>query len=632
MSIESNRKMKFLDVSDLGEYQKFPELTAIRLDASLRRSALDFGMFAYAERAQRMNTRPGDDDVFVVDQSTFIKHRRKVINAIYDYIYVSGIREATIKKLYERVKTMFGWLDKWGHSDTFLNKSNAREAYRRYSDWLYQTVVSGGEIALNTATERQLLFRRIIILVFDNDATEIIHGIPKLKKQAVHFRVPEETEVKFYIQSMMTLAFTFGSCVVECRKFPLQLIMPEYSTYIFPFKIMGCKTPHVKRLNEYVDFEQGRFKDLLPTVDDASTKWNKKNRHFRRELDRCNSDERCDFRLRLASVAMCAYAILIQSITGATPSELIQFEYEDAVEVEKNHLKRELTSIKFRAGGKKTRYLIGGSRGLKILRDYLKLRQWILDGAECEYLFFQMGRDGSYTGEFVKLHHAFATQGRMPLVRLLFGKQPKFLSASLLRKYKSLVLHELGFPVATTASLLNHSATINQSHYTETTDQRCHAELTLYWESVRGAASLVKARKYKSKQVTSNAVGQCEKMFHPEPSIDFPPITPDCQTQYGCLYCKHYVCHADEEDLRKLLSLNYVLTELRQFGLHIDRSKDLFSDLQVRISIIVDTIANISASKKALVKKITDDVFELGNLTGFWENRLSRYEEMRTYF
>lgn len=630
----SKRKMKFLDLSQLGKPQRFPENTAIRVDASLRKSALDFGAFAYLERAQSMTTRPSDEDVFDVNLGALLKHRRKVINAIYDHIYISGINEATVKKLFERGKTLFEWLDRSQLHDAFLNKHTAREAYLRYSDWLYQTVVSGGGIAINTAAERQRLLRKLISLVFEIDVEEIIRGVPKLKGHAVHFRVPEEAEVRAYIQSMSVLATTFGNFVLGQEKFPFKLTMPNYSTYIFPFKLMPCSTPHARNLNPYVDYDNGRFKDLLPPTDDVSKKWNKKARHFMREMERCNSEERCYVRMRLASVALSAYAILIQSITGASPSELILFEYDEALDVEKNHLKKELTSIKFRAGGKKTRYLIGGSKGLKILRDYLRLREWVLDGGECKYLFFQMSRDGCYTGEFTKLHHAFATQGRLPMVRLLFGKLPDSLSFSMLRKYKSLVLHELGFPVDTTASLLNHAVATNQSYYAETTDERCHAELEKYWESVRSAADLVKTRKSRRKGdgIASSPVGQCKKMHHPVPAAEAPPIAPDCNTQFGCLYCKHYMCHADDEDIRKLLSLNYVLKEVRQFAIDIEHATNLFRDLQLRISVIIEAITKISASKKTLVEKINKEVFELGNLTSFWENRLSRYEEMGMCF
>lgn len=43
-------------------------------------------------------------------------------------------------------------------------------------------------------------------------------------------------------------------------------------------------------------------------------------------------------------------------------------------------VKKELSAVKFRAGGKVTNYNVGRKNGLSILQDYLKLREWLLDG------------------------------------------------------------------------------------------------------------------------------------------------------------------------------------------------------------------------------------------------------------
>ncbi|MEN1471883.1 hypothetical protein AAIG88_32485, partial [Pseudomonas aeruginosa] len=73
-------------------------------------------------------------------------------------------------------------------------------------------------------------------------------------------------------------------------------------------------------------------------------------------LDAANEDGRNWHRLNLASLAAKAYAILFFMITGATPAEFEQFSYEDALKVEKSPLKKELSAVKFRAGGKSTLY------------------------------------------------------------------------------------------------------------------------------------------------------------------------------------------------------------------------------------------------------------------------------------
>lgn len=628
------RKIDILTINQLNRDFMFPENVAIRVDASLRRSPLDFGAFAFSRRAGNMSTKVDANGARGVDLTSLVEHRRDALRALYDYLYCSNQSEATVKKIYERYKFLFEWLDDNDHRDAFSNKDCARLAYRKYSEWLYENLLSQKVFAVNTANERQSYFRKILKIHFETDYEHIVRGISKIRHQVSHHRVPAQSEVANFINVMLAVATTFGKVVAEEIEFPFLFKTSLYETYIFPFNGGMADTPYSTITKPYLNYQTGEICTLNELMDKNLKRRLKKSKSLIRKahitIDQCNSDLRCEQRMRMATMALNAYAVLIQLITGATTSELIQFQYIEALEVERGLLKKELTSIKFRAGGKLTRYPIGGVIGRKILGEYIKLRDWVLNGVECKYLFFRMHRDGSYTGGFGKQHHAFVSQSHHRLRKLFFSKDSSAIGCSLARKYKSLILRELKTPTSVIASVLNHQVSTNESHYTETTSDRSKEEFAKYWKSIRAAADMVvnKKRDEIVDHFSSSVVGHCKAFNHPRPIVEEAPIKPDCATQYGCLFCENYLCHSDEEDTHKLFSFRYVLGELSAHSHNTCHVENMFSELKMRVDAIIEKISSLSESHAQLTINMKRKVFELGELTDFWEHRMARYESM----
>jgi hypothetical protein len=177
---------------------------------------------------------------------------------------------------------------------------------------------------------------------------------------------------------------------------------------------------------------------------------------------------------------------------------------------------------------------------------------------------------------------------------------------------------------------MNHTPMMNNKSYSETTIEKHEKEFESYWQSVRKAAEMV--RDQKNLSVRSTVVGHCGLPETPTRISTAVPIEPNCRTQHGCLYCENYLCHADEEDVHKLLSLEYVATALRDVSGDLDHSERLFKDLVMRIRIILDSVGARSLEHSAMVKSQRSRVHDLGILTPFWEKKLLRYEKMGWLF
>lgn len=177
---------------------------------------------------------------------------------------------------------------------------------------------------------------------------------------------------------------------------------------------------------------------------------------------------------------------------------------------------------------------------------------------------------------------------------------------------------------------MNHTVSTNVSDYVQTTIEQQENEFGSYWQSVRKAASIIRERG--SIDSLGTASGHCDAFNDPSPIQQVVMIQPSCKTQYGCLYCKHYVCHSDEEDVHKLSSLQFVINSVRDTAPDFHHADNLFKDLTIRIDFILGLIIDRSVASAEMVAAIKRKVHELGELTPFWEKRLQRYEKMGVVF
>jgi hypothetical protein len=623
------RHTRVLSLSELASGLDEPESVTIRSDAEFRNAPLDFGAFAYSIREKNLPTNPSNMRSIKVDLESFIAHRRHVLMTLFDHIFCKKMSSTTLISFHHKTRNLFNTLDSEGLSDSFLNTETAKGAYRRYSD-LLSSQIDSGLIAGTTGSTRQNFFKSMILDCFGEEGKYVIQGVNSIASKRGHHRVPESGEVSVFAERVYTAASVLTKFVLEEQKFPFLLEAKGFRKYIFPF-YYSVKA-HSPRLPDTVNRDTGELNSIEAIkVQFPNTSHKDVNDCLRRaneHLVKSNSDGRCESRLRMAAIAATAYTLILQLITGISPAELCEVKYDDVVDSENGSVRAEFRSIKRRARGKSTRYVIGNKLGRRILIDYLSLRSWILNGNQCEYLFFRLRRKGSYTSKFGKLHAGFGCNAIDRIRKLFDGEEISYIGASLARKYKSLTLHERKISTKLISSMLNHSAPVNAVSYTETTEEKAGFELQNYWQQIKlYAANLIEQGSASNEaKPISSAAGGCKQFNSPRVLAESASIHPDCVQQFGCLYCENYVFHADAEDLHKLLSLKYVAVEIRTYASDRQFSDNLLRDLCIRIDAIIQRASQLSHHHSELVSEIKKRVFELGHLTDFWEYRLARLE------
>lgn len=631
---------KIITLSEVTYEFAEPERLRLQLSPKVMKKPLDIGSFAYLLRGKNESVR--DDRGTPVGIESFVESRRELIVRLLESFV--GLRDKTVLLRLTLTAYFIDWLNAQGYREIFASAAQAQQAYRDYTAHLNHQIAHH-VLKPVSAKNSQLNASRIIELLYPEDSHHILAGaVPIIAEKGSEAASAAHVEV--CRDACLAIAQQCSVFVLNSRPYPFVVSIRDYEVVVFPSS-HGWVGPFKTSPLNYNAGERriATVEEYLAAADRLGGRLYKKSEAERTllnaqaSLDAANEYERHWHRLQVAGFAAKAYASLFLMITGATPTEFDQFRYIDAIEVEKSPLKKELSAVKLRAGGKSTLYNIGRDTGLPLLKEYLKLREWILNGVSHERLFFTMPA----SGELASTDNEFSEFNTTMLMKKFFNSisgtflDPKVprLSPRKMRKYKSLGMHTAGVSPSTVAAILNQSLMVNLSTYSEATPEQQRAEFGQFWQAMRHTAKVAFERSHRTAEgEIGTAVGHCDGFSQPIPVHDLGAVAiePNCRSQYGCLYCEHYICHSDEEDLHKIVSLQYVINAVREAAPDSAHAEALYKELSIRIEFILEALGERSNAVKQLVEAIKAKVFEYGELTPFWENRLSRYEKMGVVF
>lgn len=131
---------------------------------------------------------------------------------------------------------------------------------------------------------------------------------------------------------------------------------------------------------------------------------------------------------------------------------------------------------------------------------------------------------------------------------------------------------------------------------------------SLHKTVVRGAHSQLN-------RLVSVPAGGCTSHGTPEPSAPAPLVQPDCKKTEGCFFCENFRVHADEEDLRKLLSCQRVLLQIGHLQGESEQADRAYGSVLERIELLLSELHQILGS--TAYEPIKADI-AAGNLTRYW--------------
>lgn len=290
------------------------------------------------------------------------------------------------------------------------------------------------------------------------------------------------------------------------------------------------------------------------------------------------------------------------------------------------------SGVKNRAKGKITKPTIAAVY-LKFWKMYLELRSYYINrkGVDTNLVFpyFEQGSDQAKS-----INPNYLTTGRLwSKIVERNGRTP--FTARPLRKLKTVLLEKVTKgDISLIADMQDHTVKTALRHYTSVTLQDAATEISAALTKVYESAversrtkSFIDVRLTETRDSDSETpVGECQSGDDLSPQLkegftDSAP-QPDCTRPETCIFCEHYAAHADETDLRKLLSLRFLINELGTMS-----NAEIWSQNWAPfVERIEETVTEMLTSKPSLKKRVASiyEEVEIGMLDEYWRD-WSRY-------
>ena len=604
----------------------------------------DIGAFCYSLRSSKPRKASQPCEVVI---GSFLKQRPKEVlqltKALSRLVEDKGSSLITVGNYAHQIKSFLNWSDANGLHNCLSGGEATRDAFRAGAADTRERYLRQ-EFGERLHNDRLDYVRELLEAAAGLEA--LGRSIGKVKGRWDPNGGTEPLAPHDFAHAVaINQALFDGLCdlVLEQRPFPYKLLLPaslgwtENHLWVFPTNLWRMP-PHLLRDAEReklgnsaswaYDYANGR----LATPDEIAHRYAMKRypsgmRADAREaitraqalVDAANADARSRYRIMLGNVAHNAFLFLFFCNTGA--NESVTREIETHGEVDATTSNQQYRSIKFRAAGK-TMTLTVPATFMPSLRRFMELRRYLLQDKNFPYLFFTFGQGNRIPP---------AQIGHSPLASL-YENQLHAIDPQLPRmgprKLRATVAdwYQRHHDASVTAKVLQNTEQTVQKRYDagSATDHR--EELSLFLTSVSESAK--RQRVFAVKAVVADTMpleegGRCDSFGHPEALADNAPVRPDCKDSQGCLFCKHRVLVACEEDARKVASAAFVMEQVVIGPLHEIALRPLIAKCDEDL----EKIANFG-SCRTMVERVRNDVFENANLTPFFADKYQLFLEL----
>ena len=573
--------------------------------ASFSFRTLDIGTFFFAKRA--CSSDISDNELV----ASFDEKRRYFLKYFTDYLLQMDGSDLSKGLFYSIIKMFLDWIDQQKKIFDLSDKDSMIDAYRRYSKSLVdRTLLADTDednLAAHTAKQYQRYVAKLIAYVFD--CHEIDISSQAMQVQSQRYDVPilpiaEQDHQKTYA-TLLNVFLEIHRIVVQENDFPahFQSVDDEVFNFYSGF--------HHQVKKQHIQFGMQRYLAKYTAIPSLSkmladfeleedSEHRKRLRENRNEalykLQQRNKDKRHMERERLASYGLVIGMLLFIAQTGANLDTVQQLQL-DTMEVLPSTQGRRFSGTKSRAGGKEVQPEFG-VQFEPFFRQILELREWYIQDEPCDFIFplrneIQQLRPVSY--------------GRLQLIKKFFQRifpRMIWITPQQWRKHTSSQYVELSDgDLLLEAEKMGHSLDTARKNYSRTSFKDASHQISQFFHELRKVA-VAKTRTIEriavqmldeTVEAQTLPVGACTTMIlQPEKAMGFTTQAPapNCQQFEHCLFCQYYAIHADDEDVRKLLSLKSLLGYVKQKATDLIKWESQFGVVLHRIDEVLTELSN----------------------------------------
>ena len=624
----------FIHISDINkQINEYERLILVCKDktASFGFKTLDIGTLFYRKRVS--------DEILSEQQlaASFDEKRRYFLQCLTDYLLQMGGSDLSKGLFYYTSKLFLDWVDSQKKTFDFSNKDSVIDAYRRYSKYLVdRTLLVDTEeesLAAHTAKQYQRNTAKLIAYVFDCHEIDIVSQAMQVQSQ--RYDVPilpiaEEDHQKTYA-TLQNIFLEVHRIIVQEGSFPAHFkSVDEENFYFYSGFHHQTEKPHIQfdiqsYLVKYPVIPA--FSKMLADFELENSEHRKRLRENRnqaiRNLEERNKDKRHIERERLASYGLCIGMLLFIAQTGANLDTAQQLQL-DTMEILPSTQGRRFSGTKSRAGGKIV-YPEFGVKFEPVFRKILELREWYIQDEACDFIF-------PLRNEIQQLGPV--SYSRLQLMKKLFQRifpRMVWITPQQWRKHKSSQTVEFSAgDLLLEAEVMGHSLDTARNNYARTSFKDAAQQISQFFNELREVA-VAQTRTLERiavqtldepVDVQTLPVGACVTATpQPEKALGFTEKapTPNCQQFEHCLFCQHYAIHADDTDVRKLLSLKSLLGYVKQKATDLIKWESQFGVVLHRIDEVLTELSNTYETLKDRILSIQEEV-ENGDLDTYWLN------------
>lgn len=613
-----------------------------------------FGSWLYTKRNV---VRSKNGHKYYVDLNSFEPNRALLIKGAIQYLYGLNIRDTSKASYAPRLEKFIDWLNRT-QTKTPTNTQKAKETFRAFSQYLDHIVKTHSPKNINNKPDEHSFGK--------NNASMIQNGVLKflcetfdVQDQVICGMTPiisqsySRSNSKDYdldeskIDETLSYAFQFFDNVADfCldpKPFPHKISLLEHEVLLVPEtynhgNIITPFTGERKDKGRYWDLKRGVLRsknEVMVIIENEEQYKSYKYLSLKRNmlqwgleslekkqtvLDESNKNPNCPYRLELGLRAIKAYFLVLLDITGMNDSTLATIKWDDDSFKEEKADSVILRNIKRRAGNKEVIFTIQ-SIFMGSFRKFIKLRRFVLNGQDCNTLFFiTLGGEARLEG--TRKSGGYGVHCHRALVSLY--PDLLFTGSQMLREHtKRWAMRKTNGQTYLVAAFMQHKPITGEQYYpheTRAESQDQMGDYLIYQHNVIMEMS----------DSMLTGAGGCNSST-PTPKADSGevPIKPDCQNKLTCLFCEHYRIKPVKEEIHKVLSMEYVIN--RHSILHarsLVHFDVVMKPVLKRIALLLQRIIIRYPQTKIIIEELRHDVYNNQNLHWYWEKRLELLWEL----
>jgi len=524
-------------------------------------------------------------------------------------VKTGAISQSTFISNSRELNQFFCWGYKNGYSNLFNNAEKYYEAYAGYSKTIYDRHMNG-KYASHTAAIKQSIPLSALYWLFPECETNFKPALPKVVVANSYnpTPVPSEEAVAHGLGLCVEIFNVFTEALLNGKKYPFQVNLMGENLWIFPHHWL-CHTPRATPPEVSSALWHYKTGTLRPQTHEFRIK------RFNKALDTIAEENQnpqilSTHRHRLGKWAHDSFVLMFAANTGMNEQQIKDLEWSTG-EYDIVPSAQGFRTVKWRAGRKVQSFTIA-TRFVKEFEKFLKLRSFLTKERPTKHLFMQIPVLAEKRWRPLQSN---ALRKLGDAIRQYLDESFPFLSYRQLRLYKSnYLLKEYG--VAMTSQIMQSTVGTIAKAYSTAADDVATKEISAYYNLFSDAH-----KKYiQRREQVSIPSGHCVQPGKAIPlvQVNNPVTQPSCGNFITCFFCEHFVVHATNNDIRKLLSLQYFLGEIRSQSTSAEEFEKLNGATIQQLNYIIKKLRETSIEFNSTVDVIEKEVFSSEILSDYW--------------